>query len=118
MFRSSQADHDRVLEVAEAQANTAAFIAVVSALAKAETSEQAISRALDVVRREFGWAYGSYWRVDPAVGALRFVQESGNAGEEFRRVTLEASFKLGVGLSGRAWKAKDLVFVPDLSELA
>jgi methyl-accepting chemotaxis protein len=48
---------------------------------------------------------------------LRFAVESGSAGEEFRRVTLAASFAEGVGLAGRAWRARDLVFVRDLGEL-
>jgi methyl-accepting chemotaxis protein len=43
--------------------------------------------------------------------------ESGDAGPEFRRVTLEASFKEGVGLSGRAWKNRDLVFTKDIGEM-
>ena len=42
---------------------------------------------------------------------LRFDVESGSAGEEFRKVTLAASFAEGVGLSGRAWRRRDLVFV-------
>jgi GAF domain-containing protein len=104
--------------VAEARANVAAVTAVVKVLASARTSEQAISGALDTVREEFGWAYGSYWRVDPATRALHFVQESGDAGPEFREVTLAASFREGVGLAGRAWKSRDLVFVPDLGQLA
>jgi hypothetical protein len=32
-------------------------------------------------------------------------------------VTLTASFTEGVGLSGRAWRARDLVFVKDLAEV-
>jgi hypothetical protein len=32
-------------------------------------------------------------------------------------VPLEASFAEGVGLSGRAWRNRDLVFVPDLAEV-
>jgi GAF domain-containing protein len=48
---------------------------------------------------------------------LRFVVESGDAGPEFRQVTQAASFAEGVGLSGRAWRAWELVFVPDLAEL-
>jgi len=104
-------------DVAEAQTNVAAVTAVVQALAGAATSEAAIRTALDIVRERFGWAYGSYWRVDPADRTLRFVQESGDAGDEFRRVTAAASFAEGVGLAGRAWKAKDLVFVPDLGLL-
>src|SRR5439155_879861 len=101
----------------EAQANTAALGAVVRALGTAKTSDQAAKVALDAIRECFGWAYGSYWRVDPAERALRFVAESGDVGPEFRRVTLEASFTEGVGLSGRAWRARDLVSVEDLGEL-
>jgi len=101
----------------EARANVDAVTAVVQALASATTSEGAVQQVLEVVREHFGWVYGSAWRVDPEVGALRFSQESGDAGEEFRRVTLQASFQEGVGLSGRAWRSRDLVFVPDLGEL-
>ncbi len=104
-------------EMAESRADVAAVIAVVRALEDAGSTEVAVRRALDVVRQRFGWAYGSYWQVDGAGEALRFVQESGTAGEEFRRVTTDASFREGVGLSGRAWQARDLVFVSDLGEL-
>ena len=102
---------------AESRANTAAVTEVVRALAEARTSDDAIRVALELVRERFGWAYGSYWRVDPAQRALVFVQESGSAGDEFRKVTLAASFREGVGLAGRAWKARDLVFVADLGQV-
>ncbi len=49
---------------------------------------------------------------------LHFKTESGSAGEEFRKVTLASTFAEGVGLSGRAWRARDLVFVQDLAELS
>ena len=55
--------------------------------------------------------------MDPADRTLKFVQEAGSAGQEFREVTLAASFKEGVGLSGRAWRARDLVFVEDLAQV-
>src|SRR5829696_6526501 len=92
--------------------------AVVQALNAAGTAGEAIASALDLVRERFGWAYASYWRVDPADRALHFVQESGSAGEEFRQVTLAASFREGVGLAGRAWKVRDLVFVETLAPSA
>jgi GAF domain-containing protein len=101
----------------EASANAAAVIEVVQALAGAGSSADAVRIALDLVRERFGWAYGSYWRVDGETAALRFVQESGDAGEEFRQVTLAASFRKGVGLAGRAWQAEDLVFVADLGQI-
>jgi len=104
--------------VAERQARAGADVAAVNtvmrALSEAPDEAAAISAALSTVRREFGWAYGSFWGVDTQRKALTFVLESGDAGEEFRRVTREASFPIGVGLAGRAWKARDLVFVPDL----
>jgi putative methionine-R-sulfoxide reductase with GAF domain len=103
-------------QLTESRANIEAVTAVVRALADATTSEAAVRNALEVVRARFGWVYGSYWRIGDD-RALRFVQESGEAGEEFRRVTHTASFGEGVGLSGRAWRSRDLVFVADLGEL-
>ncbi|MGY1801673.1 GAF domain-containing protein [Blastococcus sp. SYSU D00922] len=103
--------------IAEARQNVAAVTEVVTALAGAATSADAVRLALDLVRERFGWAYGSYWRVDPGDRALHFVQETGDAGQEFREVTLAASFREGVGLAGRAWRARDLVFVEDLAQV-
>ncbi len=109
------------LAEAERQAQTGQDVAAVSAVLRdltgATSPEQALSQALDTIRVGFGWAYGSYWRVDEQQDALVFVQESGDAGREFREVTLSATFREGVGLSGRAWRARDLVFVPDLGEV-
>ncbi|MGQ7351001.1 methyl-accepting chemotaxis protein [Quadrisphaera oryzae] len=94
-----------------------AVTTVVTQVNAAGTRERVLSCALDSVRTAFGWAYGSFWAMDPVSRELRFAQESGSAGEEFRRVTLAASFAEGVGLSGRAWRARDLVAVEDLGEL-
>ncbi|RZS77908.1 GAF domain-containing protein [Motilibacter rhizosphaerae] len=95
----------------------AALTEVVSSVGDAGTEHEAIRMALDSVRKAFGWAYGSYWALDDREQVLHFSLESGSAGEEFRRVTLSASFAEGVGLSGRAWQARDLVFVRDLAEM-
>ena len=117
LFRRGEGAAPAASAIDEARANTQAVTAVVRALAEATTLDAAARAALDAVRACFGWAYGSYWRVDPATQSLRFALESGDAGEEFRRVTLAASFREGVGLSGRAWKARDLVFVQDLGDV-
>lgn len=99
---------------AEAALDAAALQAVMRAVASVTDKNDAARAALDAIRQEFGWEYGSFWAVDEALGALRFVLESGTAGPEFRQVTLAATFPEGVGLSGRAWRARDLVFVEDL----
>ena len=101
----------------EAEIDSAAVNAVLTVLGQARSLEDAAAAALDSVRESFGWAYGSYWAVDPAEGALTFVVESGEAGEEFARVTRTATFREGVGLSGRAWKSRDLFFAPDIAAL-
>ncbi|WP_409331241.1 methyl-accepting chemotaxis protein [Trujillonella humicola] len=94
-----------------------AVTTVVGRVGDARDAESAMRIALDTVRTAFGWAYGSYWALDEEAGVLRFSVESGSAGEEFRQVTLAASFAEGVGLSGRAWRKRDLVFVRDLGEV-
>ena len=112
--RTAQATVD---EAAEARQNTSAVITVVRALRGATSSAAAARAALDAVRESFGWAYGSYWKIDQQAKVLRFAVESGDAGPEFRKVTLAASFAEGVGLSGRAWRSRDLVFVPDIGQV-
>ncbi|WP_328293763.1 GAF domain-containing protein [Kineococcus sp. NBC_00420] len=110
----------RIAEIerqSEAAVNSAALNAVLRDVASVPDQKRAVQAALDAIRREFGWEYGSYWAIDPTAGVLRFVQESGTAGQEFREVTLAASFAEGVGLSGRAWKTRDLVFVADLGTM-
>jgi len=90
---------------------------VVTALGEARDVASTLRIALDAVRTAFGWAYGSYWEIDDEDNLLKFKVESGSAGDEFRKVTLAATFAEGVGLSGRAWRTRDLVFVRDIGEL-
>ncbi|WP_432543681.1 methyl-accepting chemotaxis protein [Kineococcus sp. SYSU DK002] len=104
---------------AEMLSDREAVTTVVTEIGRASDEATAIQVALATVRSAFGWAYGSFWAMDDRAtpSVLRFHSESGSAGEEFRRVTLAASFAEGVGLSGRAWRARDLVFVRDLAEV-
>jgi len=103
--------------VIEANANTRAVIRVLESIGQARTASEAAASVLKTVREAFGWAYGSYWAVDSQEGALKFVVDAGTVNAEFQRVTAEARFREGEGLSGRTWKSKDLVFVADLGEV-
>jgi GAF domain-containing protein len=102
---------------AAAAQDMAAVNQVLRQVSAASDRETAMTTALATIREGFGWAYGSYWAIDPEAQVLRFVTESGSAGKEFRDVTLAASFKEGVGLSGRTWRSRDLVFVEDLAQV-
>ena len=101
----------------KAAQDVAAVSEVLQQLTTATDADTALRIALDTIRQDFGWAYASFWRVDTTANVLRFERESGDAGPEFRAVTLAASFAPGVGLSGRAWRNRDLFFVPDLGEM-
>ena len=109
-----------VLAVAQLKENLddrLAVTEVVNKVGDARDEATALRIALETVRTAFGWAYGSFWALDEEARVLRFDVESGSAGDEFRKVTLSASFAEGVGLSGRAWRQRDLVFVRDLAEV-
>jgi methyl-accepting chemotaxis protein len=107
----------RVHRAEEDAADARAVQQAMTALSNARTPDDAARAAIEAVRTGFGWAYGSYWKLDPDTSTLRFQVEVGDAGEEFRRVSRNASFAEGVGLSGRAWRSRDLVFVKDLAEI-
>ncbi len=94
--------------------NAFAVIEVVESVSKATTAEEAFQAALDSVRKAFSWEYGSFWQLDKESRVLRFKVESGSVNPEFHKVTQNASFAEGVGICGKAWAAKDLVFVEDL----
>jgi methyl-accepting chemotaxis protein/PAS domain-containing protein len=106
-------------ELNEAMANTRGVLDVVQVLQNLNTNDpnDAILKALDVVRVAFGWAYASYWAVQPGGRELRFACESGTVNEEFRQCTLATTFSEGQGLSGRAWRQRDLVFVAAIGEV-
>ena len=102
---------------AENAQNQNAINQLLTAIQSAETPEQAALSALAIVRDGLGWAYGSYWAIDPVEKVLKFSAESGQVTPEFARITATATFAEGVGLSGRAWRQRDLVFVEDLAKV-
>jgi methyl-accepting chemotaxis protein len=103
--------------IKEANANTQAMVDTITAIIRAETIDDIVRASLDMLRKEFGWVYASYWMVDPLENALVFSMESGRVDDEFQRLTRTARFKEGEGLNGRSWRSRDLVHVTDLGEL-
>ncbi len=101
----------------DAQENASAILAVVTEIEKVNTVEEAIRVTLDSIRDRFQWDYASYWELDKSSRSLKFKLESGSVNEDFRRVTRSAEFQEGVGLSGRAWASRDLVFVERIGEV-
>nr|WP_269328933.1 methyl-accepting chemotaxis protein [Kineosporia babensis] len=108
--------HEAVHQEKAAQ-DVDAVSAVIRELTTATSEEEALRMAMEIIRRDFDWQYGSFWRLDEEAQVLRFSRESGDVTSEFRDVTLSASFARGVGLSGRTWARNDFTFVEDLGEL-
>jgi methyl-accepting chemotaxis protein len=102
----------------EAEVNAKAMIQVMQHVGAARGLDDALRAALDAMRSEFGWSYGSVWAKDRDGAAMRHRAESGTVSEEFRSVTREAAFTRGVGLVGRVWAQRELVFVPDLGQVS
>jgi methyl-accepting chemotaxis protein len=103
--------------LSDATANTRAMIETTNAIIRASTVDDVVRGSLDAIRKAFGWAYASYWSVDPAEHALVFTLESGRVDDEFQRHTRTARFREGEGLNGRAWRQRELFYVEDLSQL-
>ncbi len=101
----------------EANSNTQAMVDTINAIIRAETIDDVVRATLDNIRKEFGWAYASYWTVDPVENVLVFSLESGRVDDEFQRLTRTAQFREGEGLNGRSWRLRDLVHFADLGEL-
>jgi methyl-accepting chemotaxis protein len=98
----------------EAVANTRAVVEVLDAVSKVKTVTEAAVAALNSVRSAFGWTYGSFWTVDRADAAMKFVSESGTVSADFQGATRQGRFQEGQGLVGGAWRRRDMFFVEDI----
>ncbi|MBV8077430.1 MAG: hypothetical protein JO284_13570, partial [Planctomycetaceae bacterium] len=86
-----QGDYRSKLE--EAGSNARAIFKIIEAQSRVTSADEAAITAIETVREAFGWAYGSYWALDPADGSLRFAVDSGSVSEEFRTITATARFR-------------------------
>jgi methyl-accepting chemotaxis protein len=101
----------------ESDADATMVNAVLAGLGTATKIDEAIMLTLNAIREGLGVAYGSFWLRDAKENALRFSAESGSVNDEFRNASRAASFREGVGLSGRAWKNRDAVFVENIADV-
>ena len=108
---------DRMDEQKELATNSRAINTVLEVLNQAQEETDALRSALDTLRDVFGWNYASFWKHDPENQVLRFDVESGSVNEDFRRVTQETTLREGVGISGRAWRQRQLIHTDDIGQM-
>lgn len=101
----------------ENAADANAVSTVLKSVSKSNSKDEVVRFALDSVKESFGWAYGSFWEVNPQGSDLVFSIESGTVNPEFATVTRSANFPKGVGLSGKTWQNQKLIFVEDLGQM-
>jgi GAF domain-containing protein len=66
-----------------------------------------------------GWTYAEVWVPAPERGTLELHPlwyGDGTSGRHFRSPTERLAFVPGIGLPGRAWHERCIVFVPDLAD--
>jgi PAS domain S-box-containing protein len=92
--------------------------AVTSALAHADSLQQAAPEILKGICEATGSAVASLWLLDRPAKVLRcaetFACDPGCA-EQFRTVTRQLTFERGVGLPGRVWASGKSVWIPDVT---
>ena len=101
----------------DAAKDVGAVSGVLRTVTEAATQQAALRQALDGIRTGFGWAYGSFWEVE-----CRGPSAALRPGVRRRRPGVPGGDPVGVlpggvGLSGRAWANRDLVFVKDLGQV-
>jgi len=100
-------------EVTERANDARVLHAVMAALQAATSPDSAAQAALDAIRCELGWTYGSYWQiVDDWIA--RHVIDSGEPGADLRRLDRTSTVERGTGLCGVAWRDRDLSVSADL----
>jgi hypothetical protein len=113
----ADADRESENQQYESAVNLQGLSKVVEALQGVTSADAAARAALDAIRETWNWDHGSFWKVDPAENVIRCALDCGSVHEEFRRAMLEGVIREGEGVAGRAWKTRDLVYVPDLGQV-
>jgi PAS domain S-box-containing protein len=91
-----------------AETRAAAQFAVTQTLAESLTLAEALTKLLEAVCRNLGWALGQVWTLDRREMQLVCLAESQYSeieGSAFQQRSREMTFKIGAGLPGRVWQS-------------
>jgi diguanylate cyclase (GGDEF)-like protein/PAS domain S-box-containing protein len=121
-FPHDQADHAIVVPPpGQSKDRLAAQDAATRALAEARSLSEAAPCALQALGRFMGWELGAMWVVDGDREHLRCLDiwhAKGVDASGFRRLSRQATFRLGEGIPGRAWAECQAIWVRDVANMA
>jgi methyl-accepting chemotaxis protein len=101
----------------EAQANVRAILKLTAAMNDLHSVDEVTMGMLAAISETFGWAYGSFWKLNAQDRQLRAAGEVGVVNAEFRRLTTDSGTNEGSGLCGRAWRQRVTFVCEDLGQL-
>jgi PAS domain S-box-containing protein len=102
-----------------AEWHLSAQYAVTSVLAESTTINEATPQILQAICENLAWDLGEVWIVDQPAKVLRCFDIWHQASldlQEFKALTRQTTFKLGVGLPGRVWVGNQPVWIDDVVE--
>ena len=91
------------------------MIQVIETVGQASSTRNIQTSVLESVCKALDLQYGACWMIDKSIQATSFAAEYGNLGPEYDKVNQFEHYKFGEGLGGRTWKARDVIFIQDLS---
>ena len=107
-----------VTEMRRNEQRRAVRYAVTSALANADSIQDATSAILQAVCETLGWQVGELWLVDRDAALLRLHEAWSmplRSDEEFMTISRTWTFRHGVGLPGTVWATGEAIWLPDLA---
>jgi PAS domain S-box-containing protein len=110
---------EQILQRQHAYRRIAAEHAVSRILAESPTLHDAAARILPAICEHLDWEVGAVWVVDRNAKVLRCIQTGHKPGIQvaaFEEDTRHRTFAPGVGIPGRVWASKQLVWVPNVTE--
>jgi signal transduction histidine kinase/integral membrane sensor domain MASE1 len=86
---------------------------------ESQTLAEALPAILQTVCEKLRWELGSFWRVDPAALCLEWLQTWVSPGisaraKNFIEASRHTRFAPGVGMPGRAWQVRGVIWVDDV----
>ena len=107
-----------ITERKQAERRLAAEHEVTRVLAESHKLEEAAPRILEVMGDTLGWTAAAFWVVDPATDVLRVAGSwaaSDSPLSNFPSRAGRTAFAFGMGLPGRVWKAREAVWIADVT---
>ena len=108
--------HDVTVRMQQEQRQTTQY-AITRLLLESNTLEEAAPYILGMICQTLDWNVGIMWRLDKKMQVLRCAEIWDKKADctQFIERTRQSDFAIGIGLPGRVWKSRRIVWIPDVT---